>query len=131
MATRPNLFRIVGRTHTETWHSMFLGWLLDPKGNHGLGSFPLRRLLVATTTPTIQGTNPEFDRISRMASIGDLELAHVIPNERKQFEFGFEMIRTAGNGTATIKGVVERQNLGWGPGTAGLGSDKVYKCAYF
>lgn len=34
LATRPNLFRIVGRTFTETWHSMFLGWLMDPKGSH-------------------------------------------------------------------------------------------------
>lgn len=44
-AERPNLFRIVGRTYTETWHSAFLGWLLDPAGSHGLGAFPLRRLL--------------------------------------------------------------------------------------
>lgn len=42
---QPNIFRAIGRTHTETWHSAFLGWLLDPKGSHQLGTFPLRRFL--------------------------------------------------------------------------------------
>lgn len=64
LAKRPNLFRIVGRTHTETWHSMFLGWLLDPKGSHNLGSFSLRRLLVAITNPTIIGSVDEIDKIA-------------------------------------------------------------------
>ena len=44
--SRPNLFRAVGQTFTETWHSAFLGWLLDPRGSHGLDGFPLQRFLV-------------------------------------------------------------------------------------
>ena len=40
-----NIFSIVGRTQQENWHSSFLAWLLNPKGSHGLGYFPLRCLL--------------------------------------------------------------------------------------
>jgi len=47
LQSQPNLFRAVGRTYTETWHSAFLGWLLDPAGSHGLGTFPLKRFLAA------------------------------------------------------------------------------------
>lgn len=41
----PNLFNIVGRTHTENWHSSFLAWLLNPNGSHNLNYFPLRCIL--------------------------------------------------------------------------------------
>jgi hypothetical protein len=46
--TRTNLFRIVGTTETERWHSAFWSWVFDPDGSHGLGDFALRRLLVRT-----------------------------------------------------------------------------------
>jgi hypothetical protein len=46
--TRTNLFRIVGTTETERWHSAFWAWVLDPEGSHGLGDYALRRLLVRT-----------------------------------------------------------------------------------
>ena len=42
----PSIFNAVGRTHTETWHSALLGWLLDPNSSHRLGSFPLTRLIL-------------------------------------------------------------------------------------
>lgn len=42
----PNIFRIVGRSHFERWHSCFWGWLLDPDGSHLLGQYPLVRLLM-------------------------------------------------------------------------------------
>jgi len=88
LANRPSLFRVVGRTHTETWHSMFLGWLLDPEGTHGLGDFPLRRLLLSLTSPDLQGTSSKnLDQLARIASLGDLSNATVVPNERDQKEF--------------------------------------------
>ena len=87
LATRPNLFRIVGRTFTETWHSMFLGWLMDPKGSHGLKGYPLKKLLLAITNPTIQGTDINFDKIIRLASLGNLDTAKVYPNETYQQEY--------------------------------------------
>jgi hypothetical protein len=44
--SEPNIFKIVGRTHYERWHSCFWGWLLDPNGTHLLKSYPLVRLLL-------------------------------------------------------------------------------------
>lgn len=88
MASRPNLFKIVGRTFTETWHSMFLGWLLDPNGSHNLGDFSLKRLLVALANPNLQGnTSEEIEQIAKIASIGDLMNAAVVPNEDNQQEY--------------------------------------------
>ncbi len=42
---KTNVFSIVGRTHTEHWHSSFLSWLLDAHSSLRLGHFPLARLL--------------------------------------------------------------------------------------
>lgn len=44
---RSSIFSIVGRTHTETWHSNFIAWLLNPQGEHGLGYFPIKRICYA------------------------------------------------------------------------------------
>lgn len=90
IARQPNLFKIVGRTHTETWHSMFLGWLLDPNGSHGLGDFPLKRLLYSCTKPIISGKSAKFDLIAKFASLGKLKNAKVFPNEKEQIEYQCE-----------------------------------------
>lgn len=87
LSSRPNLFKIVARTHTETWHSMFLGWLLDPSGSHGLGEFSLKRLLVALANPVLQEDDlTKTNKISKIAAIGDLCNASVTPNEDNQKE---------------------------------------------
>lgn len=39
------LFSILGRTHTELWHSNFIAWLLNPYAEHQLSFFPIKRLL--------------------------------------------------------------------------------------
>lgn len=41
----PNCFSIMGNKRREEWHSNFVNWLLDPKGNHKLGKFPLEKFL--------------------------------------------------------------------------------------
>lgn len=43
---QPNIFEILGVRDYEIRHSNFLGWLLDPKGNHGVGDYFLKRLLL-------------------------------------------------------------------------------------
>ena len=40
-----NIFKILGQTHTEHWHSSFFKWLLDPNSTLGLGTFPLERFI--------------------------------------------------------------------------------------
>ncbi len=68
---------------------MFLGWLLDPQGSHGLKTFPIKRLLVAVSDPTIIGDNEELDKIMQYASLADLSEAKVWPNERNQKEYRY------------------------------------------
>ncbi len=43
--SEPNIFKIVGRTHYERWHSCFWGWLLDANGSHLLSHYTLARFL--------------------------------------------------------------------------------------
>lgn len=38
---KPNCFNIMGNTRREEWHSNVVCWILNPKSNHGLGSYPL------------------------------------------------------------------------------------------
>lgn len=87
IAIRPNIFDIVGRTYTETWHSMFLGWLLDPKSSHKLGDYPLRRFMVAISDPTIFGENTNLEEISKIASLFNLSNAVVYPNQKDKKEY--------------------------------------------
>lgn len=91
LSNRPNFFKIVGRTYTETWHSMFLAWLLDPMGSHNLSSFPLQRLLVLVSNPYIFGRKCELDRIAKFATIADLTNAKIKPNEGDQREYSCDV----------------------------------------
>lgn len=84
----PNIFRIVGRSHFERWHSCFWGWLLDPDGSHLLGSYPLVRLLMLLHDP--RSVVPQRARANRLlatlptVSFSDVEVApnEWIPRER-------------------------------------------------
>lgn len=42
---KPNIFDVLGMARAEIRHSNVLSWLLDPNGNHGLGSLFLRMFL--------------------------------------------------------------------------------------
>ena len=44
LINEPNFYKIVGRTHTERWHSSFWGWLLDISGSHNLEDYAISRL---------------------------------------------------------------------------------------
>lgn len=37
-----NLFDVLGVVHRELQHSNVLGWLLDPRGSHGMGNYVLK-----------------------------------------------------------------------------------------
>lgn len=93
LSEQPNFFAILGRTFTERWHSAFLGWFLDPDGSHGLGDFPLRRLLVTLSdgTMTVQPDHPgpaflTPSELAREAVLRDFSGATVLPNEHNQSE---------------------------------------------
>jgi len=42
---QPNIFNVLGVQRQEIRHSNFLAWILDPNGNHGLGSAFIERIL--------------------------------------------------------------------------------------
>lgn len=41
LINQPNMFHILGQSHTERWHSAFWSWLFDVKGSHKLKDLPL------------------------------------------------------------------------------------------
>ena len=88
---QPNIFRALARTHTETWHSAFLGWLLDPYGSHRLETFPLRRFLAAVAQSELSPRElpPGFvgpAELATMVATYDFNDAAVLPNERNPRE---------------------------------------------
>jgi len=85
----PTIFNAVGRTHTETWHSAFLAWLLDPKGSHDLNEFPIKRLLLLAhqvENLTIEQRGIDLAHFLLTANFSDAE---VWPNERVPLEKTF------------------------------------------
>jgi hypothetical protein len=79
----PSIFNAVGRTHTETWHSAFIGWLLDPDGSHGLGLFPLRRfVLVMRQAAALAPYDRGLDLDELLVHERVLTKASVQPSER-------------------------------------------------
>lgn len=75
---RPNLFRILGRSYTELWHSAFLRWLLDPASHHGLADFPIKRFLAAVLNHGIRREGHEaFDPRLTLADIERADLRHI------------------------------------------------------
>jgi len=78
----PNIFKIVGRTHYERWHSCFLGWLLDSNGTHLLSHRTLVRFLLLllddrTLKPSINKNQLLLDILPTI----DFSEIQVTPNE--------------------------------------------------
>ncbi|MBM7845671.1 PD-(D/E)XK nuclease family protein [Herpetosiphon giganteus] len=79
--TAPTIFNAVGRTHTETWHSALLGWLLDPIASHQLGVYPLQRFLLLLANNQVTNHAAAFD-LQWLLTFVKLAEANVRPNER-------------------------------------------------
>lgn len=87
ITTRPNMFACLARTYTETWHSMFLAWLLDPRGSHGLAGYPFR-LLCRCASHSPWGS--AASNWARLAALADADSIDVTPNERDSQEHVFQ-----------------------------------------
>jgi len=57
----PNIFQILSVARTEIRHSNFLGWLLDPNANHGLGKLFLTKFLRGISTSEVATELDEFN----------------------------------------------------------------------
>ncbi len=44
LRSKTNLFKILGQSNTERWHTAFWSWLFDIHGSHNIGDFALRKL---------------------------------------------------------------------------------------
>lgn len=59
---RPDLLGIVARSRKETFHTLILGWLLDPVAPHGLGTAFLESLLDACAPDSMPNDRSELLR---------------------------------------------------------------------
>lgn len=83
----PNIFKVVGRTHTERWHSNFWGWLLDPKGSHSLQDYILNKLLLSLFDERcIKPTSDYLTNLTDLLTNVQKFNVNVIPNERDNTE---------------------------------------------
>ncbi len=81
----PNIFKIVGRSHYERWHSCFWGWLLDPNGTHLLSDYALRRLLVLLSDERTLKPRTKPKLLNRLPVLEFGEVS-VFPNENVSSE---------------------------------------------
>jgi len=85
MLREPNIFKIVGRSHYERWHSCFWGWLLDPNGTHLLSDYALRRLLVLLSDERTLKPKTKPNLLNRLPVLEFSEVS-VFPNENVSSE---------------------------------------------
>jgi hypothetical protein len=76
----PNIFKIVGRSHYERWHSCFWGWLLDPNGTHLLKDYTLLRLLSLLFDQRALGAKDGAPILLRLPVL-EFSDVDVLPNE--------------------------------------------------
>ena len=88
----PNIFHVVGRTFTETWHSTLLGWLFHPESSHGLGDFPLKRLVLLASNESELSAQERGIDLERLLVQGDFSKATAKPNEQAPKEISVENI---------------------------------------
>lgn len=74
---RTNLFKILGQSNTERWHTAFWSWLFDIHGSHDIGDFALRKLF--ETLSDFQNDNRPFAK--PFFQIPDVTKQEIWPNE--------------------------------------------------
>jgi PD-(D/E)XK nuclease superfamily len=78
----PNIFKIVGRTHYERWHSCFFGWLLDPNGSHLMYDYVLTRLLLLSFNERcLPSSDHQNVKLLNLLPSVRFQNVEVIPNE--------------------------------------------------
>ena len=85
--SQPSFLGVLGRSFTERWHSAFVAWLLDPGGEHGLGTKALRQLL-ADLSKSSSGLVASLDTTEALCSdlvevTTEVEYAVVLEGQRK------------------------------------------------
>lgn len=87
MLSEPNIFKILGRTHYERWHSCFWGWLLDASGSHMLSDYTLIRMLfLLVDDKCLKAKDHEKQTLWDILPIIDFSEIEVTPNENTSNE---------------------------------------------
>ncbi len=85
--SEPNIFKIVGRTHYERWHSSFFGWLLDANGSHLLSDYVFRRfLLLLLNEKCLKAKKHSETFLANILPVVDFSEIQVSPNENMPTE---------------------------------------------
>ncbi|HJX34587.1 MAG TPA: PD-(D/E)XK nuclease family protein, partial [Desulfatiglandales bacterium] len=85
--SEPNIFKIVGRTHYERWHSCFWGWLLDANGSHLLSHYTLARFLfLLLDERCLKAKGHEKSILWNALPTIDFSETEVAPNENNSVE---------------------------------------------
>tara|TARA_R110000796_G_scaffold245195_1_gene369194 strand:- start:64179 stop:65432 length:1254 start_codon:yes stop_codon:yes gene_type:complete len=78
---KPNLLRLLFAVHDEVrLHTPLLGWLLDPKGDHGLGATPLTRFLSILEIDPAGAEHARIWRERSFAEHGRVDLMVELPD---------------------------------------------------
>jgi len=78
---KPNLLKLLFAVHDEVrLHTPVLGWLLDPKGDHGLGATPLTRFLSILEIDTDGAEHARIWRERSFAEHGRVDLMVELPD---------------------------------------------------
>lgn len=85
---QPNLFHILGQTHTERWHSAFWSWLFDVNGSHNLKSLPLQYLFEFLSKSSDENKKPKAKEIILPSEqdIQNFKKIETFPNETNNTE---------------------------------------------
>jgi len=87
------LLAVLGQTYIERWHSAFFAWLLNPDGSHGLGDFPMRRLMVWMASQEI--ASDDAHRLMPSPALlerADLDVLRIRPNPANQKTTGEQSV---------------------------------------
>ena len=75
-----------GLTHTETWHSALLGWLVRSEGQLFIGIVPTGKALAAINSLDDLPLERRGIDLNELSVSGDFSAVRVRPNERELFE---------------------------------------------
>lgn len=79
-AKKPNLLKLLFAVHDEVrLHTPLLGWLLDPKGDHGLGAVPLTQFLSILKIDSVGAERARIWRERSFSEHGRVDLMIQLP----------------------------------------------------
>jgi hypothetical protein len=102
---RVSALHVLGVERRELSHAALLGWLLNPRGHHGLGPFPLRSFLMLSCGLGADTSGPdavEIDGLDLHSAIVDLEVTAKVPGSARTRRMDVVVSVPHGSGTRAV-----------------------------